>query len=178
MVNGDENPLCTAALSELPGYSTVLRLCPGTARYITLQSPNATALDVCTLSVYAQSALSVPLAVILQRPSPTTNMLVAALAFCPDLEVHRAACTVCRFADALRRLRKLCIQLTSTSCCPAAAPAADVAVSPGSQPFNIAAGPVSAPSQAALQAPAPAPVANVPPQAQVATVFRLALIGT
>ena len=64
-----------------------------------------------------------------------------------------------------------------TLCCPAAAPAADVAVSPGSQPFHVAAGPVSAPSQAALQAPAPQPVANVPPQAQVATVFRLALIG-
>ncbi len=59
----------------------------------------------------------------------------------------------------------------------AAAPAADMAVSPGSQPFNVAAGPVSAPSQAALQAPAPQPVAYVPPQAQVTTVFRLALIG-
>ncbi len=55
-MNGDENPLCTAALSELPGYSRVLYLCPGTARYITLQSPSAKALDVCTLSVYAQSA--------------------------------------------------------------------------------------------------------------------------
>ncbi len=52
-----------------------------------------------------------------------------------------------------------------------------MAVSPGSQPFNVAAGPVSAPSQAALQAPALQPVAYVPPQAQVTTVFRLALIG-
>ena len=67
--------------------------------------------------------------------------------------------------------------LALTFHCPAAAPAADLAASPGSQPFNVAAGPVSAPSQAALQAPAPQPVQYVPPQAQVTTVFRLALIG-
>ena len=57
VVAGDENPLCTAPISELPGYSKVLYMCPGNARYITLQSPSAPALDVCTLSVFAQSAL-------------------------------------------------------------------------------------------------------------------------
>ena len=56
VVAGDENPLCTAAISELPGYSRVLYMCPGDARYITLQAPSAPALDVCTLSVFVQSA--------------------------------------------------------------------------------------------------------------------------
>ena len=60
VVAGDENPLCTAAISELPGYSRVLYMCPVSARYITLQSPSTPALDVCTLSVYVQSAYQNP----------------------------------------------------------------------------------------------------------------------
>ena len=69
-------------------------------------------------------------------------------------------------------------QLDDRACAgTAAAPASDVALSPGSQPFDVAAGPVSSPIQAQALAPAPEPAAFLPPEAEVATVFRLALIG-
>ena len=103
MVNGDENPLCTAALGELPGYSRFLHLCPGTARYITLQSPNATALDVCTLSVYAQSALRYAMCHCLAATSLANGMSVAVQAS-SLVEVMTAPCMLQNALTPKRRL--------------------------------------------------------------------------
>ena len=58
---GDENPLCTPAVSDLPGYSKVLYLCPVMARYITVEAPGSAALDICMLSTFLQSTPHSPL---------------------------------------------------------------------------------------------------------------------
>ena len=56
VVVGNENPLCLPAVSDLPGYSKMLYLCPASARYITVEAPGAAVLDICSLSTFLQGA--------------------------------------------------------------------------------------------------------------------------
>lgn len=54
--SGVENPLCIPTIANLPGYSKTLFGCTAAGRYLTVQAPSASALDLCLVSAFLQGA--------------------------------------------------------------------------------------------------------------------------